>query len=224
MRSAGARWLAVLASAAMLLFAGVAFAETKTMSWEAVNSYTDNTPITGSALPVNYDAWWSTSDTFVTPHNLLSSGTATSVIFDPIVQGMIRGSTYYFGARARTAFGETSIDSPPYPWTVPNLALVSLAITAGPATVNESSSATYTAKATWEDGTTTTVSASWSVAPSTNCSINSSGTLTTAALSADQAVVITASFTSDGVTKTATKNVTLLNSNRPAAPRGLGIH
>jgi len=208
----------------MLLFAGAAFAETKTMSWDGVTTYTDNSVISGSALPVSYDAWWSTSSSFTSPHMLLSNGTATSVVFDVVTQGMARATTIYFGARARTALGEMSLDSPPFSWAVPNLGLVSLAITAGPATVNESSSATYTAKATWSDGSTTTIAASWSVIPSTNCSINSSGTLTTGPVTADQALVISASFTSDGITQSATKNVTLLNSNRPVAPRGLGIH
>jgi hypothetical protein len=220
------RWKLVLFLGIILTFgisSGVR-AETKTMSWEPVTTYNDNSSISGAALPVSYDAWWSTSSSFTSPHMLLTNGTASSVAFDVVTQSMVRGTTIYFGARARTALGETSVDAPPYSWAVPNLGLVSLSITAGPATVNESSTATYTAKATWSDGSTSTVSASWSVAPTSNCSINSSGTLTTGAVTADQALVITASFTADGITKSATKNVTLLNSNRPTAPRGLGIN
>lgn len=202
----------------------VAIAETKTLSWGAVNTYTDGSSIAGSALPVTYDAWWSTSNTFVTPHTLLSSGTATSVAFDVGVQGMIRGTNVYFGARARTALNEVSVDSSPFSWLVPNLVLQSIAIN-GASSVNESSTSTYTATATWNDNSITTVTPTWSVSPTTYASISSVGVLTTLSLTgADQQVTITASYTADGVTKTATKVVTIVNSTRPSAPTGLSIN
>lgn len=199
-------------------------ANATTMSWDPVDKYTDGTDIEALRLPVTYDAWWSTSTTFVTPHNLLSNGTATSVVFDITAQGMVRGTTIYFGARARIANPvEVSVDTPPFSWTVPSLILSSIAITSGPSTVNENSEATYAASATWSDNSVTTITPAWSVSPATYASISASGVLTTSAVPSDQAVTITASYTSGGVTKTATKAVTITNSNRPVAPVGVRI-
>jgi len=80
----------------------------------------------------------------------------------------------------------------------------------GLSSVNESSSATYSATASWSNGTTTTVTPTWSE-NSTYASISTSGILTTTAVTANQTVTITASYTSGGVTKTATKTVTIAN-------------
>lgn len=93
-----------------------AYGETKTLSWDPVLTYTDNTPITSQ---ITYDAWWSISNTFVTPHYVLTNATPTSVVFDVMTQGMVRGTTIYFSARTRTALGEVSVDAPPYAWIVP---------------------------------------------------------------------------------------------------------
>ncbi|MDO8942441.1 MAG: hypothetical protein Q7U75_04620, partial [Desulfobacterales bacterium] len=61
--------------------------------------------------------------------------------------------------------------------------------------------------------------------PGTYASINSSGTLTALAVSANQTVTVTASHTSGGVTKTATKSVTVANlaPANPASPADIRI-
>ncbi len=216
-------FLAFCAALCILFATSPVFAETKTLSWDSVTTYTDASLIGGLALPITYDAWWSTTNTFATPHTLLSNNTATSVLFDIVTQGMARNTTIYFGARAHTALGEVSADSPAFSWLVPNLVLQQIVIN-GASSVNEKGTSSYTATATWNDNTTTTVTPVWNVSPTTYASIDSSGVLTALAVSADQQVTITASFTSDGVTKIATKLVTILNSIRPSAPTGLRIN
>jgi hypothetical protein len=81
----------------------------------------------------------------------------------------------------------------------------------GPASVNESGSGTYTATATWSDGSTTGVTPSWSVTPTTYASISASGVLTTLSVTANQSATVNASYTSGGVTRTATQAVTIVN-------------
>jgi len=80
----------------------------------------------------------------------------------------------------------------------------------GLSSVNESSSATYSATASWSNGSTSTVTPTWSE-NSAYASISTSGVLTTTAVTANQTVTITASYTSGVVTKTATKTVTIAN-------------
>jgi|GEM_PF-4607848 len=87
--------------------------------------------------------------------------------------------------------------------------LTDLAIN-GPDSVNESSSAQYTASATWSNGNSGTVDANWSE-NSSYASISSSGLLSTFSVSSDRSVTITASYTSGGTTETATKSVTIVN-------------
>jgi len=79
--------------------------------------------------------------------------------------------------------------------------------------VNESSNATYMATATFSDGSTQIVtdSADWSV-DSEYANINSSGKLTTSAISSNQTVTIEANYTYDGVAETATKVVTIVDA------------
>jgi photosystem II stability/assembly factor-like uncharacterized protein len=97
--------------------------------------------------------------------------------------------------------------------------LTDLSITGGPATVPTSSSARYVTTALWGDGSTTPETATWSVTPTTYASINSStGILTTQTLGAGTTITVTASYTSCGVTKTASKIVSITSD-----PAVLGI-
>ena len=88
--------------------------------------------------------------------------------------------------------------------------LTSLAIT-GPATVPESSTAAYAATASFSDGTTQNVTAAATWSESSSFASISGGVLTTAAVSSDQTVTISSSYTSSGVTRTATLSVALQN-------------
>ena len=64
----------------------------------------------------------------------------------------------------------------------------------GPTTVNENSSATYTAKLHYDDGTVSTVKAKWSIDSTPYATIDSNGKLTTKDISSDQTVRIHAVY------------------------------
>jgi hypothetical protein len=90
--------------------------------------------------------------------------------------------------------------------------LSGLAVSSGPASVNEGGGSTYGATAYWSDGSSNTVTTVWSVAPTTYASINSgSGALTTVAVSGNQSVTVTASYTSGGITLIANRKVTIVD-------------
>ena len=92
---------------------------------------------------------------------------------------------------------------------VPPATLSGLSIN-GPSSVSEYGTGTYTATASWSDNSTTTVTPTWSV-NSQAASISTSGVLSCLQINNDQAVTVTATYASGGVTKTATKNVALSN-------------
>ncbi len=94
------------------------FANAETLSWNAVTTYTDNSPITA---PVTYTAVWSTSSTLATPVTLATSISTTSTTFNVTTAAMPRGSTIYFGVRA-TVGGVNSAYSTPLSWLVPSIA------------------------------------------------------------------------------------------------------
>jgi hypothetical protein len=89
--------------------------------------------------------------------------------------------------------------------------LTSLSISGGNS-VNESSSASYTATATFSDRSTQTVtgSANWSE-DSSYATINSNGVITASEVESDVTITIQASYTYEGVTKTATKVATIID-------------
>ncbi|MDA8404639.1 MAG: hypothetical protein M0Z56_10675, partial [Desulfobacteraceae bacterium] len=115
------------------------------------------------------------------------------------------------------------------------LSLMELSID-GPASVNENGTGTYAATAGWSEGSTSTVTPDWSE-DSAYASISADGVLTTTEVAGDQAMTITASYTSGGVTMSAIKSVMIRNMSlnefstvqklfigyylRPAAPAGL---
>ena len=192
-------------------------AETRTVFWSAVTAYTDGTPIEPTRV-ITYDFFW-TTDAGLSPASLrtvVSSVSQTSATFDPEVVGMPRGQTVYFTGEAVLNTGEKSALAPPYSWTVPVVSpppprtLLSLAIS-GPASVNEGGSGSYTATATWSDGSTTGVTPSWSVTPTTYASIAPSGVLTTLSVTSNQSATVNASYATGGVTRTASRAVTIVN-------------
>jgi len=101
--------------------------------------------------------------------------------------------------------------------TVPR-SLTALALT-GPATVIESSTATYAATASFSDGTTQNVTAAASWTEDSPYASIAGGVLTTSAVSGDQAVTISSTYTLEGVTRSATLSVTVTN-----APTVTGSH
>ncbi len=215
--------------AILTIVASSAIAETQYVSWDPVTTYTDTTPIE-SGKTVSYTVYW-TSDAGLTAnslHQIASSLSSTSTSFDPDQQGMTRGQTVYFTAKAVLNTGETSSLATAYSWVVPVVTPPSSSLSGltigGPASVNEGTTATYTATATWDNGTTRTVTPTWSENSSVT-TISSGGLLTASALTSTQSVTVTASYTSGGITKSATKTVSIVNvaGKSPSAPGHIGI-
>lgn len=78
----------------------------------------------------------------------------------------------------------------------------------GPASMSEYGAVTYAATASWDDNTTSTVTPDWSVNLQA-ASISNGGVLSCAGIDADQAVTITATYSSGGVDEMATMDVTV---------------
>ncbi len=102
---------------AILAFAGPARAET--LSWNAVTTYTDSTPIPPGTM-VSYQAYWTTNSNLSGLVPIGSSTTMTSASFNVDSAGMPRGSTIYFTCRA-TVGGQNSGYGGPLSWVVPTL-------------------------------------------------------------------------------------------------------
>ena len=202
-----------------------AFAETRTISWDAVTTYTDNTPI-GPGKTVTYTAYW-TTDAALSLGSLHAVGapvTTTSTTFDPTVQGMTRGGTVYFTVKVVLNTGEESALSPAYAWVVPPVTsppvvLTSVAVS-GPSSVNEGGTGTYTATGTWDNGTTAAVTPTWSE-NSTYATISSGGVLTASAVTSNQTVTVTATY--GGLTGTKSVTIADVPGPPPAAPMNIGI-
>ena len=142
-----------------------AFAETRTISWDPVTTYTDDTPI-GTGITVSYSAYWTTDPGLGSLRTIGTSLTTTSTTFDPDVQGMTRGGTVYFTTKDVLNTGEVSALSTAYAWVVPVVtpapAVLSSIAVSGPSSVNEGGTGTYTATGTWDDGTTASITPTWS--------------------------------------------------------------
>lgn len=104
-------------------------------------------------------------------------------------------------------------------------ALSSLAIT-GPATVQEKLTGQYSATATYSDGTTATVTPTWSISNAAGLAglaVSAAGLLTTVEVTADTTITLQAAFTHAGVTKTATSSVKITNVAVATAKPRFGI-
>ena len=107
-------WIGILAA-----IATPAFAETRTISWAPVTTYTDGTPIEAGKT-VTYSAYWTTDPGLGSLHTIGTSIATTSTQFDPDVQGMTRGGTVYFTAKAVLNTGEESASPPDTPGSFPS--------------------------------------------------------------------------------------------------------
>ena len=90
----------------------------------------------------------------------------------------------------------------------------------GPSSLNEGTSASFVAVATYQDGTSAEVTATWSE-NSSYASISANGLLTANTVTSNQTVRITASYTAGGATRTATKDVTIVNGTATAQPKSI---
>lgn len=82
----------------------------------------------------------------------------------------------------------------------------------GPTSMTEYANAAYTATASWTDGSTTVVTPTWSVS-SPAMTIDSGGRLSCAGIDSDTSVMVTATYSSGEITKTATTVVSIVNLN-----------
>jgi RHS repeat-associated protein len=80
----------------------------------------------------------------------------------------------------------------------------------GAASVNADATSTYTATATYNDGSSRTVSAAFSLSPTTVATISSDGVLSAAAVTANQTVTVNASYTEGNVTQTTSIDVAII--------------
>jgi len=186
----------------------IASAATHTISWSPATTYTDGTAISGAT--VTYSLYWSTSSSLSSVNTIATGLTGTSYVFDPSALGMSAGSTVYFAMKTALSTGAVSGYSTALSWSVPAKTLSGISI-GGAASVNEGATSTYTATATWSDGSTTAVTPTWSLSSTSYASISGSGVLTAASVTSNQTVTVNASYTSGGITKTATKSVTIAN-------------
>ena len=80
----------------------------------------------------------------------------------------------------------------------------------GEASIASASTESYVCKAAWSDGTVTTVTPSWSLSSTQYASVDATGrVMNLNTTETDQAVTLTANYTVDDVTKTASKAITL---------------
>jgi len=137
-----------------------------------------------------------------------------------VIHGLSDTETTYFALTAYDTGGNESGYSNEVFYQPPaTLTLTSLTIN-GDDSVNENSNVTYTATAAFSDNSTQTVtgSATWSENENSTYASISNGVLTTLEVPKDETVTFQASYTYEGVTKTGTKAVTIIDvpvSNLP---------
>ncbi len=198
--------LACLAS--VLALPGLSRGETRTLTWNAVTTYNDASPIESNVY-VTYNMFW-TSDAALSAgslHPVVSSAVQTTYTFDPDLVGMPRGTTFYLTGETVLSTGARSPLSPAIPATLPDLSQLFIGC---PPTLNEGVSGVCTATALWSDGSMTTVSPVWG-GGSPYASIGPDGVLTAAMVSGDQAATVTADYTYAGVTRTASAIVMIVD-------------
>lgn len=200
--------IGLLALGIFLAACGIASAATHTISWAPATTYTDGTTFSGAT--VTYSLYWSTSSSLSSVNTIATGLSGTSYVFDPSALGMTAGGTVYFAMKTALSTGAVSSYSSAQSWTVPAKTLSGISI-GGASSVNEGTTSAYTATATWSDGSTTSVTPTWSLSSTSYASINSSGALTAGSVTANQTVTVNASYTSGGVTRTAAKSVTVAN-------------
>jgi hypothetical protein len=124
--------------------------------------------------------------------------------------GLAASSVYYYRARAYNATETSGYSNEANATTLGQTKTLSSLAISGPNRVNESSTTTYTATATFSDGTSAAVTPAWSE-NSTFAAITSGGVLTTTSVTSNRTVTITARYTYEGITKSASKAVTIVN-------------
>ena len=125
-------------------------AETGQLSWDAVTTYTDGTPIEAGET-VNYTVCWSNDPWLAadTLRTMVSSTTATSAAFDPAAQGMSDYQTVYFTVKAVVSAEDESAFSDALPWNPPP-APGSAGVPMAPTTPGITNVSASTSEGTWK--------------------------------------------------------------------------
>ena len=181
---------------------------------------TENVTITHGYGLVSYASAGSTDTAigFANVHTaiLTSSESALETIYltmqaDGSLAGSFSKVGYGGGCSEEGTITAVQDTSPP-----PDATLIGLTIN-GPSSMPEYSTATYTATASWSDGSTSTVTPSWSVLNSQMAGINTDGVLYyQGVVSSDQTATVHATYSSGGIIKTAGMNVTITRG--PSVP------
>src|SRR5512140_819521 len=198
--------LACLPSA--LALPGMSKAETRTLTWSAVTTYNDGTPIESNVY-VTYNIYW-TSDAGLSAdslHPVISSAAQTTDTFDPDLAGMPRGTTFYLTGETVLSTGAKSSLSPAIPSSLPTLSELFVGC---PPTLNEGESGLCTATALWSDGSMTPVSPAWS-GGAPYAAIGADGVLTGTMVAGDQSAMVAADYTYEGVTRTTSATVMIVD-------------
>ena len=206
MKKSRAVLLACLASA--LALPVLSMAETRTLTWNAVTTYNDGTPIESNVY-VMYNIYW-TSDAGLIADSLrpvVSSAVQTTYTFDPDLAGMPRGTTFYLTGETVLSTGAKSPLTPAIPSSLPNLSELFIGC---PSSLNEGESGVCTATALWSNGSMTPVLPTWS-GGSPYASIGADGVLTATMVSGDQPAMVTADYTFAGVTRTTSATVMIVD-------------
>lgn len=108
-------YLAVAVGVMLLLGIGVSMATTRTVSWGAVTTYTDGSPIeAGNAVTTSV---WRQDSVTLAIVQLANRISGTSTTFDD--SSLVKGRVYNFWAQAHLATGASSDNSAVYAWTLP---------------------------------------------------------------------------------------------------------
>lgn len=174
--------------------------ESSTASYSARATFSD-----GSTRTVTTRAVWSENSAYAR----ISGGvlTTTAVAANQAVRIT---ASYRSNEVTRTAYRDVTIRD-----GAATRSLSSLSIQ-GPASVAENSTATYTAVAGFSDGSSQTVTDSATWGENSNYASINAGVLTAAAVTGNQTVAVTASYTTGGVTRTASRSVTIQDAAAPA--------
>ena len=125
-------------------------AETRQLTWNAVTTYTDGTPI-GADKTVRYTVCWSNDPWLAgeTLRTVVSEYAGTSVTFDPAAEGMSDYQTVYFSVKTVLSSGEQSELSDTLPWTPPP-STVAVVLPMAPDSLGITNIATSSSAGTWE--------------------------------------------------------------------------
>src|SRR5512142_1445427 len=133
--------------ALVLALPGLSNAEPRTLTWNAVTTYSDGTPIESNVY-ITYNMYW-TSDAGLSADSLIpvvSSAVQTTYTFDPDLVGMPRGTTFYLTGETVLSTGARSSLTPAVPSILPDLSELFVGC---PTSLNEGESGVCTATALW---------------------------------------------------------------------------